>query len=60
MYSLQPVELKILKTYIKANLANDFIILSKSPTNTPIIFIKKFAGSFSLYINEQDLINLTI
>ena len=45
IYSLRPIELKILKTYIKTNLANSFIRPSKSPTGTPILFDKKPDGS---------------
>ena len=39
IYSLKPVELEILKTYIKTNLANSFIWLFKSPINTSILFV---------------------
>ena len=38
IYSLKPVELEIIKAYIKTNLANGFIRLSKSPAVTPILF----------------------
>ena len=38
-YSLEPVELEMLKTYIMANLVSGFIRPSKSPANTPILFI---------------------
>ena len=37
-YSLGPVELKILKPYIKTNLVNDFIRFFKSPAKTLIFF----------------------
>lgn len=40
IYTLRPVKLKILKTYIKTNLANSFIKPSKSPANTPIVLLK--------------------
>ncbi len=40
IYSLCSVELKILKAYIKNNLANSFIKSSKSPTGAPIFFDK--------------------
>ena len=36
IYSLKLVELKTLKAYIKANLANNFIRPFKSPTNISI------------------------
>ena len=38
IYSLEPVELEILKTYIKTNLANDFIWPSKFLAKAPILF----------------------
>ena len=39
IYSLGPVELEMLKTYIKANLANGFIRPSKSFAGAPILFV---------------------
>lgn len=39
IYNLAPIELKIFKTCIKANLANGFIWLSKFPIRASIIFI---------------------
>ena len=39
IYSLGLVELEMLKTYIKANLANGFIRPSKSTAGAPILFI---------------------
>ena len=45
IYSLGPVELEMLKTYIETNLANGFIKLSKSPTGALILFIRKKNGS---------------
>lgn len=39
IYSLGPVKLKTLKTYIKTNLANSFIRSSKLSASTPILFI---------------------
>ena len=41
IYSLKPVELETLKTYIKTNLANGFIQPSKSPAGAPILCDKK-------------------
>ena len=38
IYSLRPVELETMKTYIKTNLANKFIRPSKSPASTLILF----------------------
>ena len=39
IHSLDPVELKILKTYIERNLANGFIRPSKSLAGVPILFL---------------------
>ena len=41
IYSLRPVELETLKTYIETNLANGFIRPSKSPAGAPILFNRK-------------------
>ena len=41
IYSLGLVELKTLKTYIKANLASGFIRPSKSPASALILFVQK-------------------
>ena len=51
IYSLGPVKLKILKTYIKTNLANGFICFSKSSTGTSILIDQKSDGSLCLCIN---------
>lgn len=60
IYSLEPVELKILKTYIKTNLANSFIYSFKFLARTFILFIPKLDNSFLLCINYQSLNNFTI
>lgn len=60
IYSLGLVELEILKTYIKNNLANGFIRPSKSPTEILILFNKKSNRSLRLYIDYCELNNLTI
>ena len=60
IYSLGPVELETLKTYIETNLANSFICLLKSPAGTPILFDKKSNGNFCLCIDYQGLNNITI
>lgn len=39
IYSLGPIELTTLKTYIEANLANGFIRPSKSLVRAPILFV---------------------
>lgn len=41
IYSLGPIKLETLKTYIKINLANSFIRLSKLPASASILFICK-------------------
>ena len=60
IYSLGPVKLDILKTYIKTNLANRFIRPFKSPAGAPILFDRKSNGFFWLCVNYQGLNNLTI
>ena len=60
IYSLGPVELKILKTYIETNLANGFIKPSKLPVDASILFNRKSDGFFRLCVNYQGLKNLTI
>lgn len=52
IYSLEPMKLKILKTYIKTNLANGFIRLSKLFTNAliPLIYKKIVAFDCMLII----------
>ena len=60
IYSLRPVELETLKTYIEINLANNFIRPSKSPTGASILFIHKKNSSLWLYVDYQGLNNLTI
>ena len=51
IYSLGPVELETLKTYIKTNLANSFLYSLKSSADTSILFNKKLDGSFRLCVN---------
>ena len=51
IYSLGPVELETLKTYIKTNLVNGFIRPSKCPAGAPILFNKKLDGSLHLCVN---------
>ena len=60
IYNLELVELETLKTYIKTNLANNFIWLFKSSTRAPILFNKKPDRSFHLYVNYWGLNNLII
>ena len=51
IYSLGPVELKTLKTYIETNLANGFIRPLKSLAGAPILFVGKPDGSLRLYVD---------
>ena len=51
IYSLGPVELETLKTYIKTNLANGFIRPFKSPAGAPILFDRKPDGSLHLCVD---------
>ena len=60
IYSLGPVELETLKTYIETNMANGFIRPSKLPVGASILFIRKKDGSLWLYVDYQGLNNLTI
>ena len=60
IYSLGPVELETLKTYIETNLANGFIRPSKSPAEAPIFFDRKPNRSLCLCVNYRGLNNLTI
>ena len=60
IYSLGPVELETFKAHIKTNLANNFIIPSKSPVGTPILFNQKSNNFFQLRVDYQGLNNLTI
>ena len=57
IYSLGPVELETLKTYIKTNLANSFIRSSKSPAGAPILFNKKPNKNLRLCVDYQSLNN---
>ena len=60
IYSLGPVELEILKTYIETNLANGFIWSSKSLAGALILFVGKPDGSLRLCVDYRGLNNLTI
>ena len=60
IYSLDLIELEMLKTYIKANLASGFIRLFNSSVGTQILFIQKKTGRFCLCINYRGLNNLII
>ena len=60
IYSLDPVELKTLKSYIETNLANGFIQPSKSPASAPIFFVQKPNGSLRFCVDCWGLNNLMI
>ena len=51
IYSTDPVELEILKTYIENNLANSFIRPSKSSARVSIFFDKKPNRSLKLCVH---------
>ena len=54
------MELENLKAYIKTNLANGSIRLSKSSASTPILIDQKSDDSFRLCIDYWGLNNFTI
>ena len=60
IYSPSPVELEILKTYIKTHLKKGFIRPSKPLVSIFILFDKKLDGSFCLNIYYWDFNNLKI
>ena len=60
IYSLGPVELETLKTYIETNLANRFIRPSKFSAGALILFNRKSDSFFRLCVHYQGLNNLTI
>ena len=51
IYSLGLIKLETLKTYIKTNLTNGFIWLSKSSARTFILFDKKPNRNLHLYVD---------
>ena len=51
IYSLEVVELEMLKTYIKADLGNSFIRPSKSSVGTLILFVQKKNNSLYLCVD---------
>ena len=60
IYSLRPVKLETLKTYIETYLKTGFIWPSKSPAGALILYNKKPNGSLWLCLNYWGLNNLTI
>lgn len=59
IYSWELIELEILKTNIKTNLANGFICPSNSSIKALILFNQKLDWSFWLCVNYQGFNNLT-
>ena len=60
IYSLEPLELETLKTYIKTNLAISFIRPFKSPIGAFILFDKKSDRSLRFFVDYWGFNNLTI
>ena len=60
IYSLGPVELETLKTYIETNLANSFIRPFKSPARALILFDRKPDRSFCFCMDYRGFNNITI
>ena len=60
IYSLGPVKLETLKTYIKIYLKTGFIQPSKSPAGISILFDKKSDSYLYLCVNYWGFNNLTI
>jgi len=64
IYNLSQKELVALKEsrkeYIDENLAKNFIQHSKSPTGTPILFVKKEDGSLWMCVDYRGLNKVTI
>ena len=59
IYSLGPVELETLKTYIKTNLANGFILPFNSSAGALIFFDRKSDRSLRLYMDYRGFNNIT-
>ena len=55
IYNLSEFELRTLKAYIEANLANGFIPRSSSPAAVPILFAKKKNGGLRLCVDYRAL-----
>ena len=60
IYSLGPIELETLKTYIKINLTNGLICTSKYSAGAFILFNKKLDGSLRLCVDYCSLNNIII
>lgn len=60
IYSLELIELEILKIYIEDNLKNGFVRIFKSSARVLILFVKKTNVFLWLYIDYQELNNFII
>src|SRR5260221_1439743 len=59
-FPLSPAEQKELDTFLRENLANGRIHLSKSPIGAPVFFIKKKEGSLHLVQDYRKLNEITV
>ena len=60
LYGLSEPEHEALRTYLANNLAKGFIQPSKSPTNAPILFVKRKDDSLRLCVDYRVLNKLTV
>src|SRR5260370_23495660 len=60
MFPLSPAEQKELDAFLRENLANGRICLSKSPIGAPVFFIKKKEGSLCLVQDYWKLNKITV
>ena len=60
IYSLGPIELEMLKAYIRTHLKTRLFQLVKFPASTSILFDKKLDRSLRLCVDYQGFHNLTI
>ena len=60
IYNLGLIELEMLKIYIKTNLANGFIRLSKSSAEAPILFDQKPDKNLRFCVDYWGFNNITI
>src|SRR5258708_7940624 len=59
-FPLSPAEQKELDAFLRENLANGRIRLSKSPIGAPVFFVKKKEGSLHLVQDYQKLNEITV
>ncbi|KIN97850.1 hypothetical protein M404DRAFT_78300, partial [Pisolithus tinctorius Marx 270] len=59
IYSLSPVELQALRTFIDENLTTGFIRPTSSPYAAPVLFVKKKDGSLQLCVDFRGLNKIT-